>query len=231
MHYSRLIAHLSALGSAIPASLRFQPTRRPQLPAQKPKAKQPLPKTAPAPAPVAPATTSLADWAANEDDDVNGFYVGEKRPRGGRKKRKKNRESQTAVQNWDDIYDPSRPNNYEEYKNSDEKISEVREWKDRLYAHRMARSPSRDSDSEGDSRPMNRMFYSPLDMDPLAEQTIGQFAPPGSFAPPPNLNDIPPPPEEYAPPEPSAPVPDDPSGEDAFARRARMAAKDRKSVV
>jgi splicing factor 45 len=224
VHYSRLIAHLSALGSAIPASLRFQPTRRPQLSAQKPKAKQPLPKTAPVPAPAASATTSLADWAANEDDDVNGFYVGEKRPRGGRKKRKKNRESQTAFQNWDDIYDPSRPNNYEEYKNSDEKIAEVREWKDRLYAHRMARSPSRDSDSEGYSRPMNRMFHSPLDMDPLAEQTIGQFAPPGSFAPPPNLNDIPPPPEEYAPPEPSAPVPDDPSGEDAFARRARMAA-------
>ncbi|RMJ26012.1 hypothetical protein PHISP_03094 [Aspergillus sp. HF37] len=147
--------------------------------------------------------------AANEDDDVNGFFVGEKRPRGGRKKRKKNHEAQAAFQDWDGIYDPSRPNNYEEYKNSDEKIAEVREWKDRLYAHRMARSPSRDSDSEGYSRPMNR-----------------QFAPPGSFAPPPNLNDIPPPPEEYAPPEPSAPIPDDPSGEDAFARRARMAANE-----
>lgn len=42
----------------------------------------------------------------------------------------------------------------------------------------------------------------------------GQFAPPGSFAPPPNLNDIPPPPP--------ADIPDDPSGEDAFARRLRM---------
>lgn len=38
----------------------------------------------------------------------------------------------------------------------------------------------------------------------------GQFAPP-SFAPPPNLNDVPPPP------------PDDASGEDAFARRAALA--------
>lgn len=61
------------------------------------------------------------------------------------------------VQNWDDIYDPSRPNNYEDYKNSDEKIAEVREWKDRLYAHRMrARSSDLDSDEEY-SRPMNRM--------------------------------------------------------------------------
>ena len=69
------------------------------------------------------------------------------------------------VQNWDDIYDPSRPNNYEEYKNSDEKIREVREWKDRLYAHRMARRDSEISDSEDDiqSKPqMNRKLLSLL---------------------------------------------------------------------
>lgn len=99
--------------------------------------------------------SSLADWAATEDDDF-GYYMGEKRQRGGRKKRKKNREPQAFVQNWDDIYDPSRPNNYEEYRQSDEKILEVREWKDRLYAHRMRRSLSRDSDSDDYGRPVNR---------------------------------------------------------------------------
>ena len=93
--------------------------------------------------------TSLADWTADGDDDVNGFYGGEKRQRGGRKKRKKNKEETSISQNWDDIYDPSRPNNYEEYKNSEEKIAEIREWKDRLYAHRMARRISSDSESEG----------------------------------------------------------------------------------
>ncbi|XHG00617.1 hypothetical protein AWENTII_004050 [Aspergillus wentii] len=124
--------------------------------------------------------------------------MGEKRQRGGRKKRKKNREPQEFIQNWDDIYDPSRPNNYEEYKHSDEQIAEVREWKDRLYSHRMVQSPTRDSDSEEEySRPMNR-----------------KFAPPSSFAPPPNLNDSSKPP---------ASVPDDASGEDAYARRLRMA--------
>jgi splicing factor 45 len=97
----------------------------------------------------------LADWAALEDDDYG--YQGEKRQRGGRKKRKKNREAH-IVQNWDDIYDPSRPNNYEEYRHSDEKIMEVRDWKNRLYAHRMRRSLSQDSDSDDDNRPMNRMF-------------------------------------------------------------------------
>ncbi|CAL5873892.1 uncharacterized protein PFLUO_LOCUS8175 [Penicillium psychrofluorescens] len=185
------------------ASLRFQPTRRPQLAAQKPKPKPSIPKIAPSsatqnptPAPAAPPKSTLADWAGTEDDDYSGHYVGEKRQRGGRKKRKKNREAHAAAQNWDDIYDPSRPNNYEEYRHSDEKILEVREWKDRLYAHRMKRSPSMDSDSEDYDRPRNR-----------------QFAPP-SFAPPPNLNDAPPPPP--------ASVPDDAHGEDAFARRMRM---------
>jgi splicing factor 45 len=111
--------------------------------------------TGPAPAAAKPAVKStLADWAnAGDDDDVNGFYVGEKRSRGGRKRRKKNREEYTAPQNWDDIYDPSRPNSYEEYRQSDEKIREVREWKDRLYAHRRSRTYSSDAESDEDSRP------------------------------------------------------------------------------
>lgn len=101
------------------------------------------------------AKSTLADWTGG-DDDVNGFYEGEKRQRGGRKRRKKNqnREEHMAVQDWDDIYDPTRPNNYEEYKHSDEKIREVREWKDRLYAHRMAqKSPSEKDSGEDDYRP------------------------------------------------------------------------------
>lgn len=139
------------------AALRFQPTKRPQLATQKPKPKPALPKAAPVAPAAAPVKSTLADWAGTEEDDVNGFYAGPKRQRGGRKKRKKNREAQEFVQNWDDIYDPSRPNIYEEYKHSDEQISEVREWKDRLYAHRMARSPSRDSYSDEDyGRPVNR---------------------------------------------------------------------------
>lgn len=101
--------------------------------------------------------TSLADWAGTEDDDF-GYYMGEKRQRGGRKKRKKNREPQAVMQDWGDIYDPSRPNNYEEYRHSDEKILEVRDWKDRLYAHRMRRSLSKDSDSDDYDRPTNRML-------------------------------------------------------------------------
>jgi splicing factor 45 len=156
------------------ASLRFQPTKRPQIAAQKAKAKAIASKIAPPPAansaippppaavettvsdqPLAPqpasTKTTIADWTTTVEDDenANDFFGGEKRPRGGRKKRKKNRVAEEIVQNWDDIYDPSRPNNYEDYKNSDEKIREVREWKDRLYAHRLRRrSPSTYSSDE-----------------------------------------------------------------------------------
>ncbi|OJD27349.1 hypothetical protein ACJ73_01264 [Blastomyces percursus] len=208
------------------ASLRFQPTKRPQLASQKAKAKPGIPKapvvgsatgtSAVAGIAAKPAAkTSLADWATTaEDDDVNGFYGGEKRQRGGRKKRKKNREEETNLQNWDDIYDPSRPNSYEAYRHSEEKIREVREWKDRLYAHRMAGRTSSGLDSdEGYSRsPRNR-----------------QFAPPGlNFAPPQNLNE--PRPEqqhsedfsEASPVPPATTVPDDATGEDAYARRLRL---------
>ncbi|KAH8697239.1 hypothetical protein BGW36DRAFT_164256 [Talaromyces proteolyticus] len=188
------------------ASLRFQPIKRPQLSSQKPKAKAPFPKPTSAPsAPAAPTPsansaaarlqtkTTLADWAstADDDDDINGFYGGTRRQRGGRKKRKKNRDGPEMMTNWDDIYDPSRPNNYEEYKQSDEKIREVREWKDRLYTHRMVRRSSSDFDSDGEySQPRSR-----------------QFAPPAyNFAPPPGLNDT------------SKINPED-SGEDAYARR------------
>lgn len=168
------------------ASLRFQPTKRPQLAAQKAKAKAIASKFAPPPTskstippppaaegetplpdqplapPPAPSKSSIADWttAPADDQNVNDLYAGEKRTRGGRKKRKKNRAPEEVIQNWDDIYDPSRPNNYEDYKNSEEKIREVREWKDRLYAHRIRkRSPSfYTSDESLDGRPhMNSM--------------------------------------------------------------------------
>ena len=146
------------------ASLRFQPTKRPHLSAQKPKPKPSTPRPPTAahssslPDVIQPeyagvtarlsAKTTLADWTAEgHDDDVNGFYGGEKRQRGGRKKRKKNKEEPSSSQNWDDVYDPCRPNNYEDYKHSDEKITEIKEWKDRLYAHRLAKRFDSDTDS------------------------------------------------------------------------------------
>lgn len=182
---------------------------------------------------MAPQTqkTTAADWlaTASDDEDVNAYYAGS-RQRGGRKKRKKNKDAQQSIQqDWDDIYDPTRPNNYEEYKHSDEKIREVREWKDLLYRHRMQRKRSSDYGSDSDQSidvPRNsKILTNSL---PLSANRTEQFAPPSmSFAPPPQLNDSPPPPppddaeEEYVPPA-ASDVPDDATGDDAFARRMRM---------
>ena len=113
------------------------------------------------PQPPAPKAT-LADWTANDNDDeenVNSFHQGEKRQRGGRKKRKKGNkggEAAQIVQDWDDIYDPTRPNNYEEYVNSDEKRREIREWKEKLYAHRRTRRRDSLSSSEGEGEQRGR---------------------------------------------------------------------------
>lgn len=154
------------------ASLRFQPTKRPQALNQKIKPKLALQKIEPqhaggqGPKITAaeemstnfqqPVKTTISDWTAEpETEDQQGFYPPEKRQRGGRKKRKKFKDSQVA-QNWDDIYDPSRPNSYEEYQNSNEKISEIREWKDRLYAHRYARKRTSTIDSDSDNDPGER---------------------------------------------------------------------------
>ncbi|KAH8821142.1 hypothetical protein F5884DRAFT_76264 [Xylogone sp. PMI_703] len=199
------------------AALRFQPTRRPQLSSQKPKPKS-FPKAVPpdaakqSVAPVERAQTAstakpppkstLADWTALDDDDVNGFYGTERRQRGGRKRRKKNKEERPVVQDWDDIYDPTRPNIYEEYKHSDERIREMREWKDRLYAHRMRRKPPSDEDSdEDDYRPqMNAQFAPPPEDGPRpvppppADVEDDQYSP----APPPPPVDNPPPPPATA---------------------------------
>ncbi|KAL9001200.1 MAG: hypothetical protein Q9169_000384 [Polycauliona sp. 2 TL-2023] len=151
------------------APLLFRPTKRPQVSTQKPKSKSNLPKSGPSisgiensrpssgsePNPIAqpPVKSTLSDWAAAvEDDDAGGYHAAEKRQRGGRKKRKKNTEIRVA-QNWDDIYDPSRPNSYEEYLNSDEKSQEIRDWKDRLYAHRISRTGHGKDSSSDDGQP------------------------------------------------------------------------------
>jgi len=157
------------------SALRFQPhqqIRRPQQKIQKPKAAFPkvLPTagnasstgdTSKAPSattsgPV-PVKSTIADWAANEEDEYL-YGTGEKRARGGRKKKKKRAEALPVETDWDEIYDPSRPTNVDEYLRSDERIREVQEWKALLYKHRRRerQKDSWDSEEEEDGhRPMN----------------------------------------------------------------------------
>ncbi|KAF4449727.1 DNA-damage repair [Fusarium albosuccineum] len=191
----------TAIKKVVDPALRFQPIRRPQVKQAKPKAAFPKPTgpkqpiTTVPPTPAQPKST-LADWAATEEDEWL-YGTGEKRQRGGRKKKKKKQQQAEIETNWDDIYDPARPTNVEEYLHSDEKVQEVREWKALLYRHRRKRDESdlSDDDEEQDTRHV----------------VSNQFAPPPSYA------SVPPPPRS-----PHAPPPDDATGENACARRSAM---------
>ncbi|KAH7262027.1 hypothetical protein BKA59DRAFT_462444 [Fusarium tricinctum] len=190
----------------IDPALRFQPIRRPQVKQAKPKPTFPkptLPKqtvattTTPAsadaavPAPIpAQAKTTLADWAATEEDEWM-YGVVEKRQRGGRKKKKKRHEEEFET-NWDDIYDPTRPTNVEEYLHSDEKVQEVRDWKALLYRHRRKRDESDISDDD--------------------ENEETRHVPSNQFAPPPSYSFVPPPPPQSPPTAAPAPPPNDTTG-------------------
>ncbi|KAK5660100.1 hypothetical protein OQA88_13569 [Cercophora sp. LCS_1] len=191
----------SAPKKPIDPALRFQPIRRPQ--AKQPnKPKPAFPKAPPsAPTGTTPGASTvaaapqprstLADWAATEEDEYL-YGTGSKRQRGGRRKKRKKNDDVPLETDWDELYDPSRPTNVEEYLRSDERIREVREWKDVLYAHRQRR-PSYDSSMNSDHEDDNH-----------------QFAPPPSlsFAPPPLSPPRPPPPDETA--------------DDVFARRLAL---------
>ncbi|KAK4179893.1 hypothetical protein QBC36DRAFT_321468 [Triangularia setosa] len=200
----------------IDPALRFQPMlRRPQVNRPTAKPKPSFPKvppaapsipSAPAAAATAPAATqppqrnTLADWAATEEDEYLYSASNEKRQRGGRRKKKKKADERQQT-DWDEIYDPARPTNVEEYLRSDERIREVREWKDILYAHRRkSRSQDRYSDEEEDEPDRRGMGMN------------NQFAPPTSFnfAPPPTS------------PQGAANVPEDATGDDAYARRMAL---------
>ncbi|KAI4264269.1 MAG: hypothetical protein L6R42_000616 [Xanthoria sp. 1 TBL-2021] len=215
----------SALGQqASAAPLLFRPTKRPQVSTQRSKPKSNPQKSGLPNSGIGnsksssggelnstsqpPVKSTLLDWAAAiEDDDMGGFHAAEKRQRGGRKKRRKNNEAR-IVQNWDDIYDPSRPNSYEEYQNSEEKVQEIREWKDRLYAHRISqrRSKSKDTSSD-DGQPIRRNH-------PNTSHGLF-FAPPADFE---NTTS-------------TVQVLDDATGGDAYLRRLKLSDTHQKSAL
>ncbi|KAI1466041.1 uncharacterized protein F4812DRAFT_435708 [Daldinia caldariorum] len=193
----------------IDPALRFQPhpqIRRPQQKTQKPKPAFPKVPTVPNASNIpgvvaAPPKSTLADWAPTEEDEYM-YGTVERRARGGRKKKKKKAEDVPVETDWDEIYDPSRPTNVDEYLRSDERIREVREWKDLLYKHKRRDDDDYDNDERRGSWDSEEEDRAPVQ---------NQFAPPGSYS--------------FAPPPPSPPrasIPDDKTGDDAYARRLAM---------
>ena len=197
--------------------------------------------------------SNFEDWVGDEDDEY--YYQGRpKQDRGGRKNKRKNKKGgqETRVWDWDDIYDPTLPNVYGDYKGSEEQYREIRDWKARLYYHQLkeakkqAKNEVVDSNEEEgqSSRPMNRTCIDSFEQT-IANNFAAMFAPPSnlSFAPPSFDDDARPPrvddddDDSYTPApsvnvrdatdEPRAafahtPAPDDASGEDAYERRMRL---------
>lgn len=134
--------------------------------------------------------SNFEDWIGDEDEEV--YYQRPKYDR-GRKKRKKNM-PETRIWGWDDIYDPSLPNSYADYKSSEEQFREIRDWKARLYYHQLKEVEKHGGahDSEGyEPRVYNRK-YVPLRRGLGASDSgTAMFAPPSNlnFAPPASLND------------------------------------------
>lgn len=179
--------------------------------------------------PTAPQRSTLADWTAAGADEEYLAAAAEKRQRGGRKAAKKrNNKRQTLEQretDWDEIYDPARPTNVDEYLRSEERVREVQEWKGVLYAHRRARrrgsedaSEESDEETAGGGSEYTIQLAAALHGSRVALLTmcyyyLDQFAPPASysFAPPP-----------ASPPAASVSVPNDATGDDAYSRRLAL---------
>ncbi|KAK3392191.1 hypothetical protein B0T20DRAFT_384866 [Sordaria brevicollis] len=223
---------------AVNPAFAFQPIRRPQV-KQPNKPKPTLPKAPPSISVAAVAATvktaepensgttttkptstttaaapqqrsTLADWVATEDDEYLYSGSNNRRERGGRRKKKKKNDDRPVETNWDELYDPARPTNVEEYLRSDERIREIRDWKAVLYAHRRKRRDSYDSrrsdeEEEDDRRVMNNQFAPPASF---------SFAPP-PMSPPRATNTT-------APPPPAVAIPVDESADDAYARRLAL---------
>jgi len=103
--------------------------------------------------------SNFEDWVGDDDD---GYYYQERqnnaRKNNRKKNKKKNQHQQRPAQilDWDDIYDPTRPNSYADYKGSDEQYREHRDWKARLYYWQLQDVEKEKQKNEGQNRkPMN----------------------------------------------------------------------------
>ncbi|KAK3626898.1 hypothetical protein LTR56_019524 [Elasticomyces elasticus] len=135
--------------------------------------------------------SNFEDWVGDEDEDS--FFLENrekaKPERGGRKNKKKKGGKGEAVVaprswSWDDVYDPSMPNNYADYKGSEEQVMEIRDWKARLYYHRV-KGGKKNTSARGEETvkkaAVNSMFAPPASLSfapPSFDQTPTKPVPP-----------------------------------------------------
>ncbi|TKA79888.1 hypothetical protein B0A55_03658 [Friedmanniomyces simplex] len=177
--------------------------------------------------------SNFEDWVGDEDEDY--FFDNKPKPeRGGRNKKKKRggKQQQEAVRtwSWDDIYDPSMPNNYADYKGSDEQIMEIRDWKARLYYHQLkgAKKNGAARSAEADKKPAtNSMFAPPASLSfappsfddrpsrPPHTHDDDDYYPPSAPSRPPDTSDSYEPPLVFS----HAAISDKATNEDTYSRR------------
>ncbi|KAK3055370.1 hypothetical protein LTR09_003924 [Extremus antarcticus] len=122
------------------------------------------PSSTPSQQPPGLQKSNFEDWVGDGDDD---FFYQDNRARGGRnKKKKKNNKPQERMWDWDDIYDPTLPNNYADYKGSEEQHREIRDWKARLYHHQMKEAKKAEKiggkeNARAEQRPKSNMMFAP----------------------------------------------------------------------
>ncbi|KTW29854.1 hypothetical protein T552_01058 [Pneumocystis carinii B80] len=179
------------------AALQFQPIRRP-LQAKK-NVKKPLSSASLSSEPLKSHPVfhniSSLDYWSHKDEDLNESYdmTESRKIAKNKKKKKKTKDSETVVLSWDDSYDPFKPNDYEEYKKSDESVQEMIDWKNK---------------QERKSREKDTVEY----------KNMEQFAPPANYSPSHSSNVI----EFSQTAEPVTTISLDETAEEAYARRVAM---------
>lgn len=170
--------------------------------------------------------SNFEDWAVDDDEDYY-YHDRPKRERGGRKKNKKNKpQERERTWDWDDIYDPTMPNSYTDYKGSDEQYREIRDWKARLYYQQLkeANKEKKENKPAISAPPTNLNFAPPtFDDGPAAprvdDDDEDMYQPQLDSR---DASEAPEPLEQRPAFAAAAAVRDDASGDDVYLRRMRM---------
>lgn len=134
------------------------------------------------------------------DEDEGDYYqhLARQNKKNQSKRNKKGKKGNSKEQEldmpaWDDVYDPTKPNVYAQYKGSEEQMRAARDWKLRLYHGQSkvstkhgGRNGKEDSDDDEDVAWTRRSMAISLEAHRMTDSSIDMFAPPANpqFAPP-----------------------------------------------
>ncbi|KAK9238220.1 hypothetical protein V1525DRAFT_401883 [Lipomyces kononenkoae] len=112
-----------------------------------------------------PVTGVTLDKFTGEEAGTTDYARAKQHARSSRKRKKTKVDEEVEAIDWDDAYDPLRPNNYEEYRQSEEKFMEDEDWREfllNLKRRQEQASPSpenevREDMAEGEDEDLSRL--------------------------------------------------------------------------